>query len=84
MDYNNAGYQGELNLHSDDETKIKQMADFLNGIKAMIGMGKSQSPELLELLSSINISAEPQGIKIAINLTEDLIMRLREKAEKKK
>ncbi|MCP2619038.1 hypothetical protein NLC82_06435, partial [Candidatus Aminicenantes bacterium AC-335-A11] len=84
IDYNNAGYQGELNLYSDDEAKIKQMADFLNGIKAMIAMGKSQSPELQELLSGISISAESKGIKIAVNLTEDLIMRLKEKAGKKK
>ncbi len=84
MDYNNTGYQGELNLHSDDEAKINQMADFLNGIKAMISMGKSQSPELQELLSGINISAEPTRVKVAVNLTEDLIMKLKKEAEKKK
>ena len=84
MDYNNAGYQGELNLHSDDETKNKQMADFLNGIKAMISMGKSQDPEFQELLNSIEISPESTRVKIAVTLSEDLIMKLKEKSEKKR
>ncbi|MCP2604698.1 hypothetical protein NLC29_00890 [Candidatus Aminicenantes bacterium AH-873-B07] len=84
MDYNNVRYQGELNLHNDNEAQNKQMADFLNGIKAMISMGKGQDPDVQELLNGIKISAEAMGIKFTINLAEDLIMRLKQKSEKKK
>ena len=84
IDYENKKYSGQLNLFSSDETKNKQIVDFLNGIKAMIGMGKAQDPDFQELLGNINISGGPTGINFTVELTEDLLMRLREKSKKEK
>jgi hypothetical protein len=84
IDYENKKYSGQLNLFSSDETKNKQIVDFLNGIKAMIGMGKAQDPDFQELLENIKISAGPTGINFTVELAEDLLMRLREKSKKEK
>ena len=83
VDYENKKYSGQVNLFSSDETKNKQIVDFLNGVKAMVGMGKAQDADFQELLGNIKISSVPTGINFSVEVTEDLIMRLKEKSKKK-
>lgn len=82
FDYANQTYGGEIKIFSDDEQKVKQLADFINGLKAMGAMAAAQKPVFGELLNNIQISPEPDKVVISIQLTEDLIQRL--EAESKK
>ncbi|HDJ24297.1 MAG TPA: DUF3352 domain-containing protein [Candidatus Aminicenantes bacterium] len=82
FDYANQAYAGEIKLFSDDEQKVKQLADFINGLKSMGAMATAQKPVFGELLNNIQITPEPDKVIISVQITEDLIQRL--EAESKK
>ncbi|RLE03498.1 MAG: hypothetical protein DRJ11_03975 [Candidatus Aminicenantes bacterium] len=82
FDYSNQTYQAEIKIFSDDEQKVKQLADFITGLKSMGAMAAAQKPVFGELLNNINITSEPDKVIISMELTEDLIQRL--EAESKK
>ncbi|MFQ6083517.1 MAG: DUF3352 domain-containing protein [Candidatus Aminicenantia bacterium] len=84
VDYDKLNYSGQVSLMSKNEAQNKQIADLLNGFKAMFGMGKSQDEDIQELLNSINISSGPSGVKVAVQLSENLLTRLEEKSKKEK
>ncbi|MCP2619633.1 hypothetical protein NLC35_00050 [Candidatus Aminicenantes bacterium AC-334-K16] len=82
FDYDNQTYSTEIKIFSDDEQKVKQLADFVNGLKSMGAMAAAQKPVFGELLNNIQINSEPDKIIISLELTEDLLHRL--EAESKK
>lgn len=85
FNYEDRNIIAEIKLMSSDETQNKQVADFLNGIKAMGGMTAAQDPNVGELLSRIEISSGADHVGIYASIPEDLINKLKEKtAEKEK
>lgn len=85
FNYEDRNIIAEIKLMSSDETQNKEVADFLNGIKAMGGMAAAQDPNVGELLSRIEISSGADHVGIYASIPEDLINKLKEKtAEKEK
>lgn len=81
FNYKGRNLIAEINVMSSDETKNAQVADFLNGLKAMGGMAAAQDPNVGELLSRIEISSGADHVGIHANIPEDLINKLREKTK---
>ncbi len=83
FDYKNKAIDLEINLMSSDETKNKQIADLLNGFKAMGGMAAAEKPEVGELMNKIQIQALKDQIKVTASIPEALIDKLKEKKPEK-
>jgi len=85
FDYQDKNIMVEIKVMSSDETKNQQIADLLNGIKAMGGMAAAKKPEIGELVNKIEISSAPDHVKVYASIPEELINRLKEmKAEEEK
>jgi hypothetical protein len=82
FDYKDKGLQIEIKALTSDATKNKEIADFLNGLKAMGSMGAAEKPEVGELLNKIEVSSGPDNVKIYVNLPEALLEKLGQEAKK--
>jgi len=78
FDYKNKNLIAEIKVISSDETKNQQIADLLNGVKAMGGMISAKKPEVGELINKIEITSKPDHVKIYASIPEELINRLKE------
>jgi len=85
FDYQNKNIMAEIKVMSSDEQKNQQIADLLNGVKAMGGMAAAKKPEIGEFINKIEISSAPDHVKVYAKIPEELINKLKEmKATEKK
>jgi hypothetical protein len=82
-DFRNKTLSGELCLVSHNEAGNKQIADMLNGLKALGAMGASKEPELGELLNGIQLSSAADNVKLTFSISEELMDKLGAKAKDK-
>jgi len=78
FDYKNKNIIAEIKVISSDEAKNQQVADLLNGLKAMGGMAATEKPEIGELINKIEITSTEDHVKIYASIPEDLINKLKE------
>jgi hypothetical protein len=83
FDYKNKGLQAEIKGLNKDEAKNKELATMLDGLKAMGAMASAKEPALGEVLDKITIGSGPDAITIAADIPEDLLNKLKAKAEEK-
>jgi hypothetical protein len=84
FDYKDKNVMAEIKAMSPDGDKNKNMADALNGFKAMGAMAASKEPELGELMNRIEIVSAADHVKISAVIPEALIESLGQKAMKQK
>jgi len=84
FDYKNNNVLAEIRALSPDEAKNKQMADALNGFKALGAGAAAKEPQLGELLNAIEIGSASDHVKISATIPEALIQSLSEKMKVKK
>src|SRR4030042_1265665 len=84
FDYKDKVVLAEIKAMSPDEAKNKQMADALNGFKALGAGAAAKEPQLGELLNKIEIGSGYDHVKISANLPEALIQSLSQKMKVKK
>jgi hypothetical protein len=78
FDYKNAAILVKIKAESDNPDGNKQIADLLNGLKAMGAMMiPEDKPELGDLLSSITVSFGDDFVMIEANLPEEVIESLK-------
>ncbi len=82
-DFKNKTLSGELRLISNNEAGNKQIADMLNGLKALGAMGAAKEPELGQLLNGIQLSSAADHVKLVFTISEELMDKLGEKAKDK-
>lgn len=78
FDYKNKNLIAEIKVMSSDEAKNKEVADLLNGVKAMGSMAAAQKPEIGELVNNIEITSTADHVKIYASIPEELINKLKE------
>lgn len=83
FDYKNKALIAEIKGLNKDEAKNKEIATMLDGLKAMGAMASTKEPSLGELLDKIMISSGPNDITISADIPEDLLNKLKAKAEEK-
>ena len=84
IDYRDKALSVEFQLISRNEPGNKQLADTLNGFKAIGAMGLGKDPknaEFGELLNSIVITASADSLKLKLAISEQLMNKLGEKAK---
>lgn len=84
FDYQDKSVLTEIKAMCPDETKNKQMADALNGFKALGAGLSSKEPLVGELLNKIEISSAADHVKISANIPEELIQSLSQKMKVQK
>ena len=84
FDYKNEALLIEIKAMSPDADKNKQMADALNGFKALGAGVAAKEPLVGEVLNKIDISSAADHVKLGANLPEELLQRLGQKAKAKK
>jgi len=77
LDYKNQTLLTDIKLMGGDETKNKNLADFLTGIKGFAGMMAAEKPEIGELMNAITITSGPENVQISANLPETLLNKLK-------
>ncbi len=77
FDYKNQAVLADIKLMGGDETKNKNLADFLTGIKGFAGMMAAESPEIGELMTAISITSGPENVQISANISEELLNKLK-------
>lgn len=82
-DFKNKTLSGELRLISQNEAGNKQIADMLNGLKALGAMGAAKEPEVGELLNGIQLSSAVDHVKLTFSISEALMDKLGAKAKDK-
>ncbi|MCU0276782.1 MAG: hypothetical protein MUF02_08040 [Acidobacteria bacterium] len=82
-DFRSQTLSGELRMVSRDEAGNKQIADMLNGLKALGAMGAAKEPELGQLLNGIQLTSAADHVKLTFSLTEELMNKLGAKAKDK-
>jgi hypothetical protein len=84
FDYKDKNVLAEIKAMSPDEAKNKQMADALNGFKALGAGAAAKEPQLGELLNKIEIGSASDHVKISANIPEALVQSLSQKMKAKK
>jgi len=84
VDYKSETLLLEIKAMSPDPAKNKEMADTLNGFKALGSGAAAKEPLVGELLGKIQITGEPDSMKINASIPNDLIEKLKAKAAEKK
>jgi hypothetical protein len=74
----------EIKAMSPDPNKNKQMADALNGFKALGAGAAAKEPLVGELLNKIDISSAADNVKISASIPNDLLQSLGDKMKSKK
>jgi len=80
VNHDKSDYFCQINLAGEDETKNKQIVEFINLIKIFYSTGLKEDTDIQALLKNINVSVEPPGIKITFKTSEDLMIKLIEKS----
>ncbi len=83
FDYKNKSLIAEIKGLNKDEAKNKEIATMLDGLKAMGAMASTKDPSLGEVLDKIQIASGPTDITISADIPEDLLNKLKAKAEEK-
>jgi len=78
FDYENRNILAEIKVMSSDESKNKQVADAITGLKAFGAMAAAQKPEIGELMDTIEISSGTDHVKIFASIPEELIIKLKD------
>ncbi len=76
FDYSNKILDVEIKAVTSDAGKNKEIADMLNGFKAMGSMAAGQKPDLGELLGKIEITSAADNVRIHAAVPEDLLNKL--------
>jgi len=84
FDYQGSNVLAEIKAMSPDEAKNKQMADALNGFKALGAGAAAKEPLLGDLLNKIEIASAGDHVKISANIPEALIQTLSQKMKVQK
>jgi hypothetical protein len=84
FDYRDKNVLAEIRAMSADEAKNKQMADALNGFKALGAGAAAKEPQLGDLLNAIAISSAADHVKISATIPEALIESLSQKVKVEK
>ena len=84
FDYKDKNVLAEIKAMSPDEAKNKQMADALNGFKALGAGAAAKEPLVGELLNKIEIGSASDHVKISANIPEALIQNLSQKMKVKR
>ena len=82
VDYAGNKLDLEIKAMTADAAKNKDIADFLNGLKAMGSMAAGEKPEIGEILNAITVSSAPDHVKIAATMSEELIAKISAEAQK--
>lgn len=77
FNYKNQAVIADIKLMGGDETKNKNLAAFLTGIKGLAGMMAAESPEIGELMNAISITSGPENVQISANISEELLNKLK-------
>ncbi len=80
VNHDKSDYFCQINLAGEDETKNKQIVEFINLVKIFYSTGLKEDTDIQALLKNINVSVEPPGIKITFKTSEDLMIKLIEKS----
>ena len=81
FDYKDKNVIAEIKVMSGNEEKNKQVAELLNGFKAMGSMLASQKPEIGELINNIEITSAADHVKIYAKVPEEVINKLKKTKE---
>jgi len=84
FDYKDKNILAEIKAMSPDEAKNKQMADALNGFKALGAGAAAKEPLVGELLNKIEIGSAAGHVKISAIIPEELIQSLSQKMKVQK
>ncbi len=84
FDYRDKVFRAEIQAQSPDAEKNKQMADALNGFKALGSAAAAKEPDLGKLLQGIEILSTPEHVKISASLPEALLQSLSQKMKAQK
>jgi hypothetical protein len=81
FDYSNKVMDMEIKAITSDAGKNKEIADMLNGFKAMGSMAAGEKPEVGELLGKIEITSAADNVRIHAAIPEELINKLGKMAQ---
>ena len=81
FDYSNKVLDMEIKAVTSDAGKNKDIADMLNGFKAMGSMAVGGKPEIGELLGKIEITSASDNVRIHAALPEELLNKLGKMAQ---
>jgi len=81
FDYSNKILDIEIKAVTSDAGKNKEIADMLNGFKAMGSMAAGDKPEVGELMGKIEITSAADNVRIHAALPEELLNKLGKMAE---
>ncbi|MDH7511831.1 MAG: DUF3352 domain-containing protein [Clostridiales bacterium] len=84
FDYKDKTFLAEIKAQSPDPAKNKQIADTLNGFKALGAAAASKEPELGELLNRVEIASAADSVKITASIPEETAKSLGEKMKAQK
>jgi hypothetical protein len=84
VDYKDKAVLFELKAMSPDAAKNKDMADALNGFKALGAGAAAKEPLVGQLLKNIEIVAGSDSVKLSARIPDEVIQGLSEKAKAKK
>jgi hypothetical protein len=84
FDYKDKTLLAEIKAQSADAAKNKQIADALNGFKALGAAAASKEPELGQLLNRIEIASAADYVKITASVPEETIKSLSQKLKAQK
>ncbi len=77
FDYKNKNVLVDIKAEGEDVEKNHQLAQTLNGFKALGATMVSDKPELGELLNAVQISSSDDHVKISANIPEELAQKLK-------
>jgi hypothetical protein len=83
FDYKDKTILAEIKAQSADAAKNKQIADALNGFKALGAAAASKEPEFGELLNRVEIASAADYVKITASIPEETIKSLAQKLKTK-
>lgn len=81
VDYTGSAWKGEIALISHNEEGNNKMVSTLNGLKMF---GGAAGPEFAELINNIDISASADRVTIKVSISDELVEKLKAKAEEQK
>ncbi len=84
FDYKDKTFLAEIKAQSPDAAKNKQIADTLNGFKALGAAAASKEPELGELLNRVEIASAADSVKITASIPEETAKILGQKMKAQK
>lgn len=79
FDYQNKNILAEIKAIGADETKNKQLAALLNGLKVGGALVSTKDQDVADLMNRIEITSGPDYLRIYANIPEDLLKKLGEK-----